>query len=234
VLVSYDKEVHNFPIYYLKDDKLYSNLTDAMAGENEITLSIDTIVHIPLDHKLDDISFTGYYKFIADTGALEPIANENTENIYLTNYLLDIEEYGSGRGYDGTVWQKMYAENKSYFAMVAELNSIVPTLAITTDAPTVTPKAPHFDVDSSNVYYKLHIQATPGLWIKPAEGSRNWSTSTTNYPWDVTYTYPLINSSGTVTPEKDIPAAIYFNKAGFDPINIAYAADAVKGDTQSI
>ena len=42
--------------------------------------------------------------------------------------------------------------------MVAELNSVVPTFDITVDAPTVTPIAPHWDSDTSNVYYKLHLQ----------------------------------------------------------------------------
>ena len=181
VLVSYDKEVHNFPIYFLKNGVLYNNLTDAINGTNQVTLPENTLVHIPLDHNLDETNFIGYFK-VNGTGGLDLVTNENNENPYLLNYLDDIGAYGSGRGYDGTVWQKVYTDEGGQFAMVAELNSIVPTLAITTDAPTVIPKAPHFDVDSSNVYYKLHIQATPGLWVKPAEGSCDWSTSTTNYP----------------------------------------------------
>jgi hypothetical protein len=40
--------------------------------------------------------------------------------------------------------------------MIAELNSVVPTFDITADAPTMTPITPHFDADSTNVYYKLH------------------------------------------------------------------------------
>ena len=224
VLVSYDKEVHKFSVYYLKTGNIYLNLSDAEAGRNQIMLTSleeGTIVRIPLSHDLaqltpvdklanieataanvgkyyltrdalgfysvfnvgtvDDpeyqvepvaekFNFSTYY-FINENHELELIAEDNTDNPYLVNYLMDTRKYGSGRGYDGTVWQKVYIDGEPRFAMVAELNSIVPTLAITTDAPTVTPKAPHFDVDSSNVYYKLHIQPTPGLWIKPAKSS---------------------------------------------------------------
>jgi hypothetical protein len=42
--------------------------------------------------------------------------------------------------------------------MVAELNSVVPTFDISVDAPTAVPLKPHFDTDTSNVYYKLHVQ----------------------------------------------------------------------------
>ena len=42
--------------------------------------------------------------------------------------------------------------------MVAELNTVVPTFDISADAPTLLPITPHFDTDSTNVYYKLHWQ----------------------------------------------------------------------------
>jgi hypothetical protein len=42
--------------------------------------------------------------------------------------------------------------------MVAELNSVVPTFDVVSDAPTVIPQKPYYDADSSNVYYRLHMQ----------------------------------------------------------------------------
>jgi hypothetical protein len=248
VLVSYDKEVYNFPIYFLNNGSIYSNLTDAENEENAVILAQGTIIHVPMDHDLNDASFTGYY-FINENSELELVAEENVENPYLVNYLIDTRQFGAGRGYDGTVWQKMYADNRPYFAMVAELNSIVPTLAITADAPTLIPRAPHFDVDTSNVYYKLHIQSVPGLWLKPAEqddsltaGTDKYNTTTgvvetlsLNYPSDLKYYYPRRQTDGSVRYEATArDAAMYFNKAGFDPEVITYAEDVAEDDTQHL
>jgi hypothetical protein len=47
--------------------------------------------------------------------------------------------------------------DKEKYVMVAELNSVVPTFGITVDSPTIKPIAPHFDADSTNTYYKLHL-----------------------------------------------------------------------------
>ena len=77
---------------------------------------------------------------------------------YLFNYNEDMELYGAGRGYDGTVWQKVFAEGKEKYVMVAELNSVVPTFKVTADAPTMNPLPPHFDKQSNNVAYWLHVQ----------------------------------------------------------------------------
>jgi hypothetical protein len=47
--------------------------------------------------------------------------------------------------------------------MIAELNSVVPTFDISTDAPSDIPMAPHFDELSTDVYYKLHAQPSWGF-----------------------------------------------------------------------
>ena len=52
--------------------------------------------------------------------------------------------------------------------MIAELNTVVPTFDIVPDAPTLAPVMPHFDQDSSNIYYKLHMQPSWGFRIKGA------------------------------------------------------------------
>jgi hypothetical protein len=79
-----------------------------------------------------------------------------SEDPYTKNYNIDTSMYGAGRGYDSTVWQKVYSQGEEKYVMIAELNSVVPTFDITADAPTMTPITPHFDADSTNVYYKLH------------------------------------------------------------------------------
>jgi hypothetical protein len=54
--------------------------------------------------------------------------------------------------------------------MVAELNGVVPTLALSSDAPSLNPIAPHFDEVSNNTYYELHWQPQWGMRIKSARG----------------------------------------------------------------
>lgn len=247
----------DFPIYYFNNDKLYINQEDATAETNPVLdLPINTTIHIPLDYDISPVQASekknGYYKIdgitnegIVTISLITP--NTDVSNPYLINYLLDTQTYGNGRGYDGTVWQKMYAENRSYFAMVAELNSIVPTLAITADAPTKIPTAPHFDVDTSNVYYKLHIQSMPSAWLKPANSNIGWTIGTDipdettgipttlnrNYPSDVDYSYPQVQLDGSISYNSQ-PAAVYFNKAGFNPDTISYSDDTISEDTNHI
>jgi len=55
--------------------------------------------------------------------------------------------------------------------MVAELNTVVPTFDVTADAPSIIPIMPHFDTDSTNVYYKLHWQPQWGFRIKAANAN---------------------------------------------------------------
>jgi hypothetical protein len=75
-------------------------------------------------------------------------------NPYLENYLID---GATGRGYDSTVWQKVFKQGEATYINVAELNSVVPTFDLVVDPPTDGPSAPHFDSDSTDVYYKLHV-----------------------------------------------------------------------------
>ena len=77
-------------------------------------------------------------------------------NSYTINYNIDTAAYGPSRGYDSTVWQKTYIDGLEKYVQIAELNSVIPTFDIAADAPTMAPITPHFDVNSTNVYYKLH------------------------------------------------------------------------------
>lgn len=209
---------------------------------------------------LDGVLKTGIRK-IAKFKRAEPSSDNYTQN-----YEEDRRAYGKsiGRGWDSTVWQKVYENGKEKYVMIAELNSVIPTFDIQADAPSMSPLTPHFDEGSTNVYYKLHWQPQWGLRTKAANGElktyvldkngKNVSskdpifTSTSNitgsksvnYPSDAStkwekYEYDTIQGTqahyqynkdlGTwEIPLKDlkdddrykIPAAIYFNKAGFD------------------
>lgn len=78
---------------------------------------------------------------------------------YSTNYQADKEKYPNlGRGYDSTVWRKVIAsDGTGYYVMLAELNSVVPSFTVEGEAPSTIPTAPHFDEDSTNVLYNLHV-----------------------------------------------------------------------------
>lgn len=94
----------------------------------------------------------------------ESYANTN----YITNFNYDKEAYGPGRGYDSTVWQKTYNNGEYKYVMVAELNSVVPSFTVSQDAPTLSPITPHFDENSTNVLYNLHVQPQWGFRLKKA------------------------------------------------------------------
>ena len=212
-----------------------------------------------------------------------------------------------GRGWDSTVWQKVYENGIETYVMVAELNSVVPTFEISGDAPTMTPIAPHFDEASTNTYYKLHQQSAWGSRIKAAnkdiegpvfnkDGTQKdtkiaLTSDEKEYPTDC-FTYWSLSNYNSKTGKNElyyyntqtkkwedssvfegdneetrklkyeVPAAIYWNKAGFDSkyssydnrenaINIlpsgrsghlynkhvgtgSYASDTIQNDTQEI
>lgn len=190
-----------------------------------------------------------------------------------------------GRGYDSTVWEKMYINGKEQYVQIAELNSVVPTFDIGMDAPTSSPIIPHWDTNSTTVYYKVHWQPQWGMRQKAAstmagpkftddgvpvanqidvwgDNNADYSIDKTNYPSDQTttwvrreynkttdrYTY-YYYAKETVTDEEtgetedrwnwytqeqlngnadldqNIPAAIYFNAAGFDSAVSHYSSD---------
>ena len=109
------------------------------------------------------------WKTIAEIG--DNTANLNTQQNFLINFQTDVAIYGTARGYDSTVWQKVYSGGTEKYVMVAELNTVVPTFDVTADAPSIIPIMPHFDTDSTNVYYKLHWQPQWGFRIKAANAN---------------------------------------------------------------
>ena len=201
---------------------------------------------------------------------LQPSQEE--EDTYTKNYNEDKLYYGNSRGFDSTVWQKVFVNGIEQYVMIAELNTVVPTFGITTDAPTLLPLNPHWGVDSTNVYYDLHWQPQWGFRVKAADSALTTqiidpATGTlldevnaqnpehgrvylrlsdqVNYPSDEKVVWenhfendyvdvnnvrhPSYYDSNTQTWVTDrnasVPAAIYYNKAGFDPEYIHYSKD---------
>lgn len=200
-------------------------------------------------------------------------SNYNYDDDYTINMTIDRTYYGTSRGYDSTVWQKMFRNGRDEYVMVAELNSVVPTFDVEADAPTSVPLAPHFDPDSSNVFYRLHVQTPWGMRTKFADPNLQIPRINVNgqildsepayaripdvenkrivYPSDQkvslesdfydkyndekSHKYLSVsNNQGSwvdTPPLKEkaqVPAAIYYNKAGFSSDMVAYSIDVIQ------
>lgn len=154
----------------------------------------------------------------------EEITTVTSENNYIKNFAIDEGQYAATTdkftGFDSTVWVKTSDSTgdsiSTHYVNIANLNSVVPTFDIAADAPTMTPIMPHYDADSTNVYYKLHMQQPFGFRI--AKNEARSDAKTTYYKYDY-------NSTNGITKEiieEDIPADIYYNKAGFEPYTRTY------------
>jgi hypothetical protein len=81
--------------------------------------------------------------------------NENLDD-YEENYRVDYEKYKNARGYDSTVWQKAFINEKEEYVKIDDLNAAMPTFIVVPEAPTEEPIAPYLDWQGTNVY-NLHI-----------------------------------------------------------------------------
>ncbi len=195
----------------MKFDKPYrfDYYEDAGIFKGELVLTKDITTKIVLQDEEEQTDITIY------------------DDPYTTNYEIDKYYYGLGRGYDSTVWRKVYQQDGSAkYVNVAELNSVIPTFAVSPDEPTDNPIPPHFDKDSTNVYYNLHLQVPWGFRIAPLEETDKIKTSydvnnddikeIKEYP-NASYKIIEYNEDGTVDRENhEYPGAIYINKRGFD------------------
>ena len=211
--------------------------------------------------------------------------NFNVDKNYL-QFKKGAREQDIGRGFDSTVWQKVYISGVEQYVQIAELNSVVPTFDIGADAPTGFPVIPHWDTNSTTVYYKVHWQPQWGMRFKSAniqsgpkflddgtpveDADAVWGSAETDYSTDETiypsdqkstwvrkeynrdtkrYTYYYYAKKTQTNPDsgetretwgwfteneisrgnaefdQNIPAAIYYNAAGFDSEYSHYSDD---------
>ena len=289
-MVVYAKTVNNLLRFYSSPDA--SEASRYRYGEGNFTRG--KYIRVPATHttaegtkiiyNLDspNIKQDTIYKITGNNGTdiLVSKISELQGIPYNENYAVDLERYGPSRGYDSTVWQKVYTDGIERYVMIAELNTVVPTFDVVADAPTASPLAPHFDGDSSNVYYKLHWQPSWGLRVKSAyknlliqpvnEAGASDGTPPVpaseimekNLPSDETvvwrtdgfdktqsdpakryknYIYKFLNKNtetpngawiedieNKITDDHKIPAAIYYNKSGFNPRIISYSDEDIQ------
>lgn len=114
-----------------------------------------------LDEKFGENAAEKIEEYVNLCAEAAAVAEGDEALIYNINYRIDKLLYPKlGRGYDSVVFRKVIEQDGTgYYAMMAELNSVVPSFDIVAEAPS-EPKElikPHFDEDSSNVYYRLHM-----------------------------------------------------------------------------
>lgn len=192
--------------------------------------------YIYSSEKKDWIFSEDFYKCVGGISGyaiFEKIETPEMKSDYIQNFEIDENHYGQNskgfKGYDSTVWVKSSVEQSgkliTKYVSIADLNSVVPTFDIAADAPTMNPITPHFDADSTNVYYKLHAQPQWGFRIAQTSADKSdettqWikdfydpvtDTSSKKYASGITNGIPNWDSENPV----DLNAAIYFNEAGF-------------------
>lgn len=221
VLIEYDGEnATYFPIFKGKEninEVFYADSANTTIMDLNICKK-DDIFQYQAGNQLEYWKATGEIaKVIIDGNEVEYAVFQPIDLAYENNYVIDLGEYGPGRGYDGTVWQKVYSEGTEKYVMIAELNSIVPTFKVTADAPTMTPLEPHFDKQSNNVTYWLHWQPQWGMRVKeapsiPGKDGNPVKYSDTEVTWINSVYNPVTHQVDETQETK--AGNIYFNKAG--------------------
>lgn len=232
VLVEYDDEA-SFPVVYKINNKFYTTPKEdantqikyggtARPASENIYSSLDKIyLNEIVQTQLVDETIQFYKCTGGDNGiaVFEHLNKDVTStNNYIRNFSIDEQHYNpteeksdKWKGFDSTVWVKttVTIDGKLYtkYVWIADLNSVVPTFDVAADAPTMEPLIPHFDTDSTNVYYKLHLQSPYGFRIK--ENIDRSDETTTHY----TTTYDSVTGKTTTIPVPNIKADIFYNKA---------------------
>lgn len=154
-------------------------------------------------------------------------------NGYAGNYTLDVNKYG--RGYDSTAWMKTFeVETGKYkYVLISELNTIVPTFHLVTDAPSDAPRAPYFDLATTTLDYYLHAQADWGQSVRLYNQSQLYDGTEAKDVINVSdepivYSKVLWNGDpngvqySTRVENMEGQGDIFYNKTGFDPEQRTY------------
>lgn len=145
-------------------------------GEHDELISIDCYTYT-----IDGLENKQNYDIIDTWIPYTQNLQTEVSQSYIINFNKDAQTYGLNnnfdiRGYDATVWEKIYNNGKGQFIKVANLNGMVPSLEVIADAPSVLPQAPYLDAVSSDTHYRLHMPSNWGFKIKPVEINESTNT----------------------------------------------------------
>ena len=214
----------------------YGNITSTASTQFSFDITYPNRLTMERNASDDGIAINRFVLIEYDTAWIDPenyikttnnpmgeITPENDWTNYDYNFNIDLKKYANRRGYDSTVWQKIFDDKGFRYMMVAELNSVVPTFDVIPVAPSEVPLTPKFDEISTNLYYKLQWQAPWGFRIKESDDN-NLSDISTKH---TKYTYNSDNQSYK-TEDINVKGAIFFNKNAFDPQVIKEGEERVK------
>lgn len=216
----YNQETNAYKLVSVTKEEFEEEPED---GEEKTQYFVQSINHIGDYYQkvAKDAVFDDHYEYYVVVNVTDEVdyVECSVDNNYVINYNKDVDEYNAGRGYDSTVWQKVYTNGTEKYVMIAELNSVVPTFNIDIDAPTLRPIQPHFGADSSNVYYKLHMQPQWGLRVKDAIADKTYSDGIEQKSdvvlQDLYYEYDDVTNTINLVNGDSYSGAIYWNKKGF-------------------
>lgn len=209
--------------YKLPNSSFFSQNQEYYTALNNSSdaVGIHTIVRL-LDNEGQPLN--SYYECIgADATGIakwqEILVNQNY-NDYFANYNIDASFFKDKfdiRGYDATVWEKVYSEGQGKFILVAHLNGMMPALELFAEPPSEFPSSPYIDAKSTDALYRFHFPSHWGFRIKEAPAVTDEETGITTYPKSdqkVSQAYNTYNAYNQITntENKEINAEIYFNK----------------------
>ena len=175
VLVSYGASNFGTFIGYLHDgqvyididhEHLYTYAVDMEHASNATDVYPGFVVKVFDDQEVFQYyRCTGYDTEDNSIPAWEIIQNNGgPSGEYLTNYEIDQNYYGNGfdkRGYDGTIWTKVFNEGQGRFVQVARMNGDTPRFDMVADPPASIPAAPYIGTEGAPDLYVIH---TPSHW----------------------------------------------------------------------
>lgn len=139
---------------------------------------------------------------------------DNSDSTYLKNYNIDKATYGTRfdvRGYDATIWEKVYSKGRGSFVLIAYLNGVMPALDLFADPPTQTPAIPYIDALSSDSYYRIHIPSMYGFQLKEHDEDSDLKSDQKAIAVKLIYN---ANTNSYEQRPQEIDAAIYLNLDG--------------------
>ena len=182
----------NWNNYYYFDGKFYLKLPDREhyqanngnyytrnAGDSNVSdsqyVGLNTLVR--LRNLITGVQTETYYKCtggaVGQPANWEIVLPDADFSKYMINFNKDRATYGEDfdpRGYDATVWEKIYSEGLGRFILIARLNGgLFPDIELYPEAPSELPSAPYIDTLSTEALYRIRVPSMFGFQPKPVD-----------------------------------------------------------------